>query len=223
MEIDSTNSSETNEATESPEGSSSDHASLPEASNSTTGAAELDSNTESSDDETELEDEFEVEKILDVVDCFAGRKFQVKWEGYRRPTWDDDGMLIKCSKKLDDFWRRWGDKPVPAVGGADEADIVDINLSNWSSVDEVIERACKLSAETYANATIDIVRLGEQVDKDHISVLLHSGHFYVSLHLVKERLIYLSDSNNIFMREGWLRKEVRTKLVGKRRIRIIPI
>lgn len=49
-------------------------------------------------------DRFEVQELLDHVDCDGQRTYRVKWKGYRRSTWEPESHLDRCEAALMEYW-----------------------------------------------------------------------------------------------------------------------
>jgi hypothetical protein len=58
------------------------------------------------------EEEYEVEEILDSKIARRRLKYKVKWTGYDHPTWEPAELINKAAA-LEDFHRRYPDKPGP--------------------------------------------------------------------------------------------------------------
>jgi len=57
--------------------------------------------------EIDGEEEWEVEKILDLRETKAGRQFLVRWKGYSEAddSWEPAEHLLHAGEKLDAFWK----------------------------------------------------------------------------------------------------------------------
>lgn len=184
--------------------------------------------SETEDDLDEDSGIFEVEEIKDVIRILGDLYFKIKWLNYREETWEPIENLRGCPEKLSKFWQQNGDVVEDFAGAGSASASVQIdnsfNFSNWLSCKQVLECIKRHQMRmNHLKKEIEIVKFVTLGREDKIYVLLHHAHFFVFIHLFKEKIIYITDGNNTYLRFQLVREVIGPVIKGKRRIKIIPI
>jgi hypothetical protein len=59
---------------------------------------------------------FEVERVIGFEESVAGRRYQVKWKGYKgEGTWEAEKNLIGAERAVSEFWVKWGEEQPEGV------------------------------------------------------------------------------------------------------------
>lgn len=167
----------------------------------------------------EDETDYLVEKIVGHRGSRPGsRWFEIKWTDYddSSNSWLKEKDLENCIAMLKAYLLRHKLKPTPLkekLGGCSNPAL--FNRANWVSTDRVLELVKQYqNIRTYA-ADIDVREFKGLIDVDCIHVLLHGAHFYVLLHLPKNKTCYIADGSNIFHDDETTRHEIQA-LVGSK-------
>lgn len=164
-----------------------------------------------------------MEEVKEAIRILGELYFKVKWLNYSEETWEPMENLQGCPEKLSNFWQLNGDPVRDFAGAASESINRSFNFSNWMSTDQVLDCIKKHEKRMPYKKQISTEEFVSLAKEDKIYVLLHHAHFFVFIHLFKERRIYITDGNNTYLRFQMVQKVINPVIKGRRRITIIPI
>lgn len=168
-------------------------------------------------EEVDHDDVYEVERIVDSGEILDVTYYKIKWVGYKKETWEPETNLCGCLDKLNEFRSKHG-KRTKRLAGADNG-LGDFNISNWLTIEQVIEHIQEWSNRMNIKTNIPVSEYKTLRNKDAIYILLHHCHLFTLLHLTKEKIIYLTDGNNCYMKNKRIKSEIDHKIP----LRVIPL